>query len=152
MIHLYRSSPRLEFSCPDLANYYTTLDLHVDLSSNTRLCLKTRIWLPFGSEPQDRRRAALFLKVLNRCCRSYCRIKAAALLSRLAASGYIDDRTNPPMADFAVFARRKNCSLSGRRRSFQTEPGTAEAEGHALNAGEVHGGRIRVGIPFQGRI
>ena len=38
----------------------------------------------------------------------------------LAASGCIDDRTN--IACFAVFARRKNRSLSGRRRGFQTEP------------------------------
>ena len=34
---------------------------------------------------------------------------------RLAASGCIDDKTN--IACFAVFARRKNCSLSGRRRN-----------------------------------
>ncbi len=40
---------------------------------------------------------------------------------RLAASGSIDDETN--IACFAVFARRKNCSLSGRRASFPTKPG-----------------------------
>ncbi len=45
--------------------------------------------------------------------------------SRLAASGCIDDRTNPPSADFAVFARRKNGSRLGRRRGFQTEPSVA---------------------------
>ncbi len=39
---------------------------------------------------------------------------------RLAASGSIDDKTN--IACFAVFARRKNCSLSGRRWSLPTEP------------------------------
>ncbi len=42
------------------------------------------------------------------------------LISRLPASGCIDDKTN--IACFAVFVRRKNCSLSGRRRSFPTEP------------------------------
>ncbi len=51
--------------------------------------------------------------------RCHCRIKAAAVV-RLPASGCIDDKTN--IACFAVFARRKNCSLSGRRRSFPTEP------------------------------
>ena len=40
--------------------------------------------------------------------------------SRLAASGCIDDKTN--IACFAVFARRKIRSLSGRRRGLQTEP------------------------------
>ena len=40
---------------------------------------------------------------------------------RRAASGSIDDTTN--IACFAVFARRKNCSLSGRRPSFPTKPG-----------------------------
>ena len=40
----------------------------------------------------------------------------------MAASGCIDDRTN--IACFAVFARRKNGSLSGRRRSFPTKPKT----------------------------
>jgi len=38
---------------------------------------------------------------------------------RLAASGCIDDKTN--IACFAVFARRKNCSLSGRRRNSPTD-------------------------------
>jgi hypothetical protein len=38
---------------------------------------------------------------------------------RLAASGCIDDKTN--IACFAVFASRKNCSLSGRRRSSPTD-------------------------------
>jgi len=38
--------------------------------------------------------------------------------SRLAASGCIDDRTN--IACFAVFAKRKNGSLSGRRRNSPT--------------------------------
>jgi len=47
-----------------------------------------------------------FLNRFTCCCRSDCRIKAAAVV-RLAASGCIDDRTNPPMAEFAVFARRK---------------------------------------------
>ena len=42
---------------------------------------------------------------------------------RLAASGGIDDRTN--IACFAVFARRKNGSLSGRRRSCPTKPNAA---------------------------
>ncbi len=37
---------------------------------------------------------------------------------RLAASGCIDDTTN--IACFAVFARRKNCSVSGRRRDSTT--------------------------------
>ena len=37
---------------------------------------------------------------------------------RLAASGCIDDRTD--IACFAVFARRNNCSLSGRRRNSPT--------------------------------
>jgi len=40
--------------------------------------------------------------------------------SRLPASGSIDDKAN--IACFAVFARRKNCSLSGRRWTFPTEP------------------------------
>ena len=39
---------------------------------------------------------------------------------RLTASGCIDDKTN--IVCFAVFARRKNCSLSGRRASFPTKP------------------------------
>jgi hypothetical protein len=39
---------------------------------------------------------------------------------RLTASGCIDDKTN--IACFAVFVRQKNCSLSGRRGTFQTEP------------------------------
>jgi hypothetical protein len=38
---------------------------------------------------------------------------------RLAASGCIDDTSNT--ACFAVFARRKNCSLSGRRWSSPTD-------------------------------
>jgi hypothetical protein len=38
---------------------------------------------------------------------------------RLAASGCIDDKTN--IACFAVFARRKNDSLSGRRRNSPTD-------------------------------
>ncbi len=37
---------------------------------------------------------------------------------RLAASGCIDDKTN--IACFAVFARRQNYSLSGRRRNSPT--------------------------------
>ena len=75
-----------------------------------RLCRKTRS----GFE------RPFFLNRFICCCRSNCRIKAAAVV-RLAASGCIDDRTN--IACFAVFASRKNCSLSGRRRSFPTKPG-----------------------------
>ena len=52
--------------------------------------------------------------------------------SRLTASGCIDDKTNPPLADFAVLARRKNCSLSGRRRGFPTEPNILLAVGIGL--------------------
>ena len=37
---------------------------------------------------------------------------------RLVASGYVDDITN--IACFAVIARRKNCSFSGRRRNSLT--------------------------------
>jgi len=46
-----------------------------------------------------------------------CLRKAAAVV-RLAASGCIDDKTN--IACFAVFARQKNGSLSGRRRNSPT--------------------------------
>ena len=74
-----------------------------------RLCRKTRS----GFE------RPFFLNRFICCCRSNCRIKASAVV-RPAASGCIDDRTN--IACFAVFARRKNCSLSGRRRSFPTKP------------------------------
>jgi len=42
----------------------------------------------------------------------------------LPASGSIDDKTN--IACFAVFARQKNSSLSGLRRSFPTEPRTID--------------------------
>ena len=48
-----------------------------------------------------------FLNRFNCCCRSNCRIKAAAVV-RLTASGCIDDETD--IAYFAVFARRKNAS------------------------------------------
>ncbi len=56
------------------------------------------------------------------------------LAFRLAASGCIVDTTN--IACFAVFARRKNGPLSGRRRNFPTKPRSMdeqqrrEDEGH----------------------
>ena len=74
------------------------------LTQHNRLCRKTRS----GFE------GPFFLN----CC-IFWRIKAAAVV-HLAASGSIDDRAN--IACFAVFARWKNCSLSGRRRGFPTEP------------------------------
>ena len=52
--------------------------------------------------------------------------------SRLSAPGGIDDRTDiscfefPTLALGTSFARRKNCSLSGRRASFPTEPSFGE--------------------------
>ena len=41
----------------------------------------------------------------------------------LAESGFIDDKTD--IACFAVLARRKHCSPSGRRWSFPIEPNPA---------------------------
>ena len=55
------------------------------------------VWLPFGSEPQGRRRAACFSQ---------------------AASGGIDDKTN--IACFAVFARRKNARSRATTESSDT--------------------------------
>ncbi|MCH8193662.1 MAG: carbohydrate binding family 9 domain-containing protein [Planctomycetes bacterium] len=74
--------------------------LWVPMRHRLRLCLKTRPGFPSG----------LSLGVEDE-----------RPFSRLAASGCIDDKTN--IACFAVFARRKNGSLSGRRRCFQAEPG-----------------------------
>ena len=59
----------------------------------------------------------------NRLCRK-TRSGFERPFFRLATSGCIDDKTN--IACFAVFARRKNCSLSGQRRSFPTEPNTQD--------------------------
>ncbi|MCH7919986.1 MAG: hypothetical protein IIC50_18605 [Planctomycetes bacterium] len=63
-------------------------------------------------------RAALFLSYSTLL--SQQELHEGNRVVRLASSGSIDDETK--IACFTVSARRKNCSLSGLRRSFQLEP------------------------------
>ena len=68
----------------------------------------------------------------------------------LAASNFIDDKTN--IACFVVFARRKNCSLSGRRRSFPTKPsmhGSLAETSHPPNATLSARKRALTALEFQ---